>query len=148
MRRRSEDRRGKARGRRYAQLCSTAPTPHAYAHSRLPLPRLCPCPHLALTLYPRPPVTTNRKAVSYVRFCNAAELATASTDSTLRLWAVEGGARAAPGGHATQALRVYEGHSNEKNFVGLAGALRGLGGLVWLIPCAFSCRISGRRASG
>lgn len=27
-----------------------------------------------------------RKAVSYVRFCSAAELVSASTDSTLRLW--------------------------------------------------------------
>lgn len=29
---------------------------------------------------------SRRKAVSYVRFCSAAELVSASTDSTLRLW--------------------------------------------------------------
>lgn len=59
--------------------------------------------------------------MSYVRFCSPGELVTASTDSTLRLWGVEGEARAAPGA-SPAAQRVYEGHSNEKNFVGLAGA--------------------------
>ena len=32
------------------------------------------------------PLSIRRKAVSYVRFCSAAELVSASTDSTLRLW--------------------------------------------------------------
>jgi hypothetical protein len=53
--------------------------------------------------------------VSYVRFSGASQLVSASTDSTLRLWGLEGR------GAASEALRVYEGHSNEKNFVGLAG---------------------------
>lgn len=62
----------------------------------------------------------HRKAVSYVRFCSAAELVSASTDSTLRLWPVEGGPHTAPGAHISEAQRIFEGHSNEKNFVGLA----------------------------
>lgn len=39
----------------------------------------------------------------------------------LRPQPVEGAPRQAPGAHVSEALRVYEGHSNEKNFVGLAG---------------------------
>ncbi|KAL4424991.1 hypothetical protein ABPG77_002876 [Micractinium sp. CCAP 211/92] len=67
----------------------------------------------------------HRKAVSYVRFCSAGELVSASTDSTLRLWPVpDWDAAALPGnggGEAnTHAARVFEGHQNEKNFVGLA----------------------------
>ncbi|PSC71525.1 E3 ubiquitin-ligase COP1-like isoform X3 [Micractinium conductrix] len=66
----------------------------------------------------------HRKAVSYVRFCSPTELVSASTDSTLRLWGADEAA-AVPGGDASaaslgRALRVYEGHVNEKNFVGLA----------------------------
>jgi E3 ubiquitin-protein ligase RFWD2 len=55
----------------------------------------------------------HRKAVSYVRWLGPHELASASTDSTLRLWAA-----GAPAG--APAARVFEGHANEKNFVGLA----------------------------
>ena len=54
----------------------------------------------------------HKKAVSYVRWSNEQELVTASTDSTLRLWKAMGG--------SSVAERVYEGHLNEKNFVGLA----------------------------
>ncbi|KAF2284865.1 hypothetical protein GH714_031414 [Hevea brasiliensis] len=46
----------------------------------------------------------HRKAVSYVKFLSNNELASASTDSTLRLWDV----------------RTFRGHTNEKNFVGLS----------------------------
>ncbi|CAL9107919.1 unnamed protein product [Musa acuminata var. zebrina] len=49
------------------------------------------------------------KAVSYVKFLSTNELASASTDSTLRLWDVNG----------TCPVRTFVGHTNEKNFVGL-----------------------------
>ncbi|ERM96906.1 E3 ubiquitin-protein ligase COP1 isoform X1 [Amborella trichopoda] len=49
------------------------------------------------------------KAVSYVKFLSTNELASASTDSTLRLWDV----------NENCAVRTFKGHTNEKNFVGL-----------------------------
>ncbi|KAK1378343.1 E3 ubiquitin-protein ligase COP1 [Heracleum sosnowskyi] len=52
----------------------------------------------------------HRKAVSYVKFLSNNELASASTDSTLRLWDVK----------ENIPLRTYRGHTNEKNFVGLS----------------------------
>ncbi|KAI4319877.1 hypothetical protein MLD38_033423 [Melastoma candidum] len=51
----------------------------------------------------------HRKAVSYVKFLSNNELASASTDSTLRLWDLK----------ENQPVRVLRGHTNEKNFVGL-----------------------------
>ncbi|KAM3283421.1 E3 ubiquitin-protein ligase COP1 isoform X1 [Capsicum chacoense] len=51
----------------------------------------------------------HRKAVSYVKFLSDNELASASTDSTLRLWDVK----------ENVPLRTFRGHTNEKNFVGL-----------------------------
>lgn len=51
----------------------------------------------------------HRKAVSYVKFLSNSELASASTDSTLRLWDVK----------ENVPVRVFRGHANEKNFVGL-----------------------------
>ncbi|CAI9756638.1 unnamed protein product [Fraxinus pennsylvanica] len=51
----------------------------------------------------------HRKAVSYVKFLSNNELASASTDSTLRLWDVK----------ENVPLRTFRGHANEKNFVGL-----------------------------
>ncbi|KAJ6363873.1 hypothetical protein OIU76_028912 [Salix suchowensis] len=51
----------------------------------------------------------HQKAVSYVKFLSSNELASASTDSTLRLWDVKD----------NLALRTFRGHTNEKNFVGL-----------------------------
>ncbi|KAK6917805.1 WD40 repeat [Dillenia turbinata] len=51
----------------------------------------------------------HRKAVSYVKFLSNNELASASTDSTLRLWDVKDNVP----------LRTFRGHTNEKNFVGL-----------------------------
>ncbi|KAL0915301.1 hypothetical protein M5K25_015708 [Dendrobium thyrsiflorum] len=51
----------------------------------------------------------HRKAVSYVKFLSTNELASASTDSTLRLWDVKD----------NTLVRIYKGHTNEKNFVGL-----------------------------
>ncbi|CAI9090149.1 OLC1v1024854C1 [Oldenlandia corymbosa var. corymbosa] len=51
----------------------------------------------------------HRKTVSYVKFLSNNELASASTDSTLRLWDVK----------ENLPVRTYRGHTNEKNFVGL-----------------------------
>ncbi|KAL9236956.1 hypothetical protein vseg_011560 [Gypsophila vaccaria] len=53
----------------------------------------------------------HRKTVSYVKFLSSHELASASTDSTLRLWDV----------NEYKPLQIYRGHMNEKNFVGLTG---------------------------
>ncbi|XP_037494049.1 E3 ubiquitin-protein ligase COP1 [Jatropha curcas] len=52
----------------------------------------------------------HRKAVSYVKFLSNNELASASTDSTLRLWDVK----------ENVPVRTFRGHTNEKNFVGLS----------------------------
>ncbi|KAL5578736.1 hypothetical protein UlMin_011178 [Ulmus minor] len=49
------------------------------------------------------------RAVSYVKFLSDKELASASTDSTLRLWDVKD----------NLPLCTYRGHTNDKNFVGL-----------------------------
>ncbi|KAL3519404.1 hypothetical protein ACH5RR_017553 [Cinchona calisaya] len=51
----------------------------------------------------------HRKAVSYVKFLSNSELASASTDSSLRLWDV----------NENIPVRTFKGHTNEKNFVGL-----------------------------
>ena len=58
----------------------------------------------------------HKKAVSYVRWAGENEIASASTDSTLRLWDA---ASAVSSGIGGEAVRIYEGHANEKNFVGL-----------------------------
>lgn len=52
----------------------------------------------------------HRKTVSYVKFLSNSELASASTDSTLRLWDVK----------ENLPVRTFRGHTNEKNFVGLS----------------------------
>ncbi|XP_047134995.1 E3 ubiquitin-protein ligase COP1 isoform X1 [Hydra vulgaris] len=52
----------------------------------------------------------HRKAVSYAKFLDGNQIVSASTDSQLKLWDVNN----------AQCLRTYTGHSNEKNFVGLA----------------------------
>ncbi|XP_057795011.1 E3 ubiquitin-protein ligase COP1-like [Salvia miltiorrhiza] len=52
----------------------------------------------------------HRKAVSYVKFLSNNELGSASTDNTLRLWDVT----------ENTPLRIFRGHANEKNFVGLS----------------------------
>ncbi|KAH7576685.1 hypothetical protein ACOSP7_002777 [Xanthoceras sorbifolium] len=54
--------------------------------------------------------TGHKKAVSYVKFLSNDELASASTDSTLRLWDVK----------ENLPVRTFRGHTNEKNFVGLS----------------------------
>lgn len=45
-----------------------------------------------------------------MRYLNGRELVSASTDSTLRLWDTK----------ACTASRVFNGHNNEKNFVGMS----------------------------
>ncbi|KAJ8527858.1 hypothetical protein K7X08_015309 [Anisodus acutangulus] len=52
----------------------------------------------------------HRKTVSYVKFLSNNELASASTDSTLRLWDVK----------ENLPVCTLRGHTNEKNFVGLS----------------------------
>eukprot|EP00730_Choanoeca_flexa_P017943 TRINITY_DN8696_c0_g1_i3.p1 TRINITY_DN8696_c0_g1~~TRINITY_DN8696_c0_g1_i3.p1 ORF type:complete len:699 (+),score=141.33 TRINITY_DN8696_c0_g1_i3:151-2247(+) len=49
------------------------------------------------------------KAVSYVRFLSSHELVSASTDSSLKLWDL----------NTNSCARTFEGHRNDKNFVGL-----------------------------
>eukprot|EP00127_Corallochytrium_limacisporum_P003371 Clim_evm60s148 gene=Clim_evmTU60s148 len=49
------------------------------------------------------------KAVSYVKFLEPNKLISASTDSTLRMWDTD----------SLEFVRCFEGHLNEKNFVGL-----------------------------
>ncbi|XP_057859829.1 E3 ubiquitin-protein ligase COP1 [Cryptomeria japonica] len=51
----------------------------------------------------------HRKAVSYIQFLSTNELASASIDSTLRLWDVKENCH----------VRTFKGHTNEKNFIGL-----------------------------
>jgi E3 ubiquitin-protein ligase RFWD2 len=52
----------------------------------------------------------HKKAVSYVKFASTTELISASTDSCLKLWSTE----------SMDCVRSFTGHTNEKNFVGLA----------------------------
>ncbi|RKO87985.1 WD40-repeat-containing domain protein, partial [Blyttiomyces helicus] len=58
----------------------------------------------------------HRKAVSYVRFLNGDSLVTASTDCTLREWSISESLSSG----TSQCRRSFEGHTNEKNFVGLS----------------------------
>lgn len=57
----------------------------------------------------------HRKAVSYVRYMSRTEVASASTDGTLRLWDLAAGADTNP-------ARTFQGHTNEKNFVGMSSS--------------------------
>ena len=57
-----------------------------------------------------PACAGHRKAVSYVRYTERDEVVSASTDSTLRMWDAK----------SLTPLRTYDGHINEKNFVGLS----------------------------
>lgn len=52
----------------------------------------------------------HKKAVSYTKFLNDTELVSASTDSQLKLWTTE----------ESNSVRTFNGHINDKNFVGLA----------------------------
>ncbi|KAL8045448.1 hypothetical protein ABFX02_08G115300 [Erythranthe guttata] len=61
------------------------------------------------TCHPLYVFSGHKKTVSYVKFLSSNELASASTDSTLRLWDVK----------KNLPVRTFRGHTNEKNFVGL-----------------------------
>nr|CAB3232856.1 ZF(RING)-30 zinc finger protein [Phallusia mammillata] len=52
----------------------------------------------------------HKKAVSYAKFVDKDEIVSASTDSELKLWKT----------NATPCIRSFRGHTNDKNFVGLA----------------------------
>ena len=52
----------------------------------------------------------HKKAVSYAKFVGKEEIVSASTDSELRLWQAG----------TTPCIRSFRGHTNDKNFVGLA----------------------------
>jgi len=52
----------------------------------------------------------HRKAVSYVKYLNANEIASASTDNTVKVWDVKTG----------ELTCELKGHHNERNFVGLS----------------------------
>ena len=52
----------------------------------------------------------HKKAVSYAKFVDKHEIVSASTDSELRLWRL----------NTTPSVRCFKGHTNDKNFVGLA----------------------------
>ncbi|KNC77536.1 hypothetical protein, variant [Sphaeroforma arctica JP610] len=52
----------------------------------------------------------HKKAVSYVRFLSNNEIASASTDSTLKLWKLD---------QTDPIVETFTGHSNTRNFVGL-----------------------------
>lgn len=67
----------------------------------------------------------HERAVSYVRFVDGRELVTMAADSTLRLWPVAALGGAGPGPEppgaslSVPSARVFQGHRNEKHFVGL-----------------------------
>lgn len=76
------------------------------------------CVHYVDLRSPKEPLRIfkgHRKAVSYVQFVNDKELVSASTDSQLKLWSVD--PSEPPEGSER---RTFRGHTNEKNFVGLA----------------------------
>ncbi|XP_047336623.1 E3 ubiquitin-protein ligase COP1-like isoform X2 [Impatiens glandulifera] len=66
---------------------------------------------LRKTTHPLLVFSGHNKTVSYVKFLSSEQLASASTDSTLRLWDVKANMPV----HTT-----FKGHKNEKNFVGLS----------------------------
>ncbi|XP_076454546.1 E3 ubiquitin-protein ligase COP1-like [Babylonia areolata] len=71
------------------------------------------CVHYYDLRYPRNAVSVfrgHKKAVSYVKFLNNQEVVSASTDSQLKLWNLS----------RPNAINTFTGHTNEKNFVGLA----------------------------
>jgi E3 ubiquitin-protein ligase RFWD2 len=53
----------------------------------------------------------HKKAVSYIHYLNDNHLVSASTDSELKLWSIDTGI----------CVKVYSGHVNNKNFIGLTG---------------------------
>ncbi|ODN06461.1 E3 ubiquitin-protein ligase RFWD2 [Orchesella cincta] len=71
------------------------------------------CVHYYDFRNPREPLGVfygHKKAVSYVKFASKDELVSASTDSHLKLWNLD---------ESMSCVRSFQGHINEKNFVGL-----------------------------
>lgn len=56
----------------------------------------------------------HQRPVSFARFMGRDRLVTASVDSSLALWSLNGG------GASPSLFRCYRGHANHKNFVGLS----------------------------
>ncbi|KAL5718886.1 hypothetical protein ACHQM5_011742 [Ranunculus cassubicifolius] len=76
------------------------------------------CYDLRNTRIPWCTLAGHGKAVSYVKFLDSATLVSASTDNTLKLWDLN---KTSSNGVSTGACGVtFEGHTNEKNFVGLS----------------------------
>lgn len=89
---------------------------------------------LRQTAHPLACVHGHKKAVSYVRWLSGDQLVTASTDNTLKLWSVPAmaaagvapanaaaaGSREAAAAAASACLATYSGHTNQRNFIGLA----------------------------
>ncbi|KAL9560220.1 hypothetical protein MBANPS3_000072 [Mucor bainieri] len=68
------------------------------------------CYDLRFPSHPMSQYIGHKKAVSYVKWLSDRDILSASTDSTLKLWDRD----------SKKCLRSYEGHQNEKNFVGLS----------------------------
>ncbi|GAN02523.1 conserved hypothetical protein [Mucor ambiguus] len=68
------------------------------------------CYDLRFPSHPMNQYIGHKKAVSYVKWLSDRDIISASTDSTLKLWDRE----------SRKCLRSFEGHQNEKNFVGLS----------------------------
>ncbi|KAI3979270.1 hypothetical protein MKX01_007746 [Papaver californicum] len=76
------------------------------------------CYDLRNTRIPWCSLAGHGKAVSYVKFLDHETLVSASTDNTLKLWDLN---QTISGALSTKACSLtYKGHTNEKNFVGLA----------------------------
>ena len=127
-----------------APVCSVALSPHdEHALALACADHAAYLYDLRSTAAPLAVLRGHRRAVSYVRFLGSGRLATASTDASLACWDLSGGvvrrwrgepdsaastgsgAAGSAGASAAQpeelaAWRRYEGHSNAKNFVGLA----------------------------
>ncbi|EPB83055.1 hypothetical protein HMPREF1544_10192 [Mucor circinelloides 1006PhL] len=68
------------------------------------------CYDLRFPNHPMSQYVGHKKAVSYVKWLSERDILSASTDSTLKLWDRD----------SKDCLRSFEGHQNEKNFVGLS----------------------------
>ncbi|MEW5317990.1 MAG: hypothetical protein WDW38_009244 [Sanguina aurantia] len=79
---------------------------------------------LRRTASPLMSVAGHERAVSYVRFMPGGQLASASTDSTLKLWDTKLPAGTV-GAVVPASVQTFRGHRNERNFVGLSASSDG-----------------------
>lgn len=94
-----------------ANICGVKFNPESLSH--LAFGSADHCIHYYDLRYSKQPLIVlkgHKKAVSYAKFINRRQLVSASTDSQLKLWDVVEGT----------CLKTYQGHCNERNFVGLA----------------------------